>query len=337
MRWGSRARLKALLTIAACRDVGERVRSVCTYLSLISAPGHSVHQPMFLLFSPLFISHLFSVNVFLWTFCSFPVIFFRILRFTCSSTSKCSMQKIHLFLLSFLCFYSHFPLVFLVKEIWWQKTKHVTKINEWRHWWEWSAGSEKRGLFLLAFFFEHDRRSELMELNQTRRMLWLIIFRQGLAAVVCFFWQSDLYVTQTARGTPASESLSSSPYVLWLLWLDTRQSEWKRNSRAAPKRLTRRNSVTHAARRTPRRAPIPPPRRAFYRSSLGVGRDAGFTLYSEVSQARMLPSRRALCVTRHKQSGMTMPRSPPSDVGNGCSTSPMRKCTNAANKAFQML
>ena len=52
-----------------------------------------------------------------------------------------------------------------------------------------------------------------MELNQTRRMPWLIIFRQGLAAVVCFFWQSDLYVTQTARGTPASESLSSSPYV----------------------------------------------------------------------------------------------------------------------------
>ena len=40
----------------------------------------------------------------------------------------------------------------------------------------------------LGVFFEHDRRSELMELNQTKRMPWLIIFRQGLAAVVCFFW-----------------------------------------------------------------------------------------------------------------------------------------------------
>ena len=52
-----------------------------------------------------------------------------------------------------------------------------------------------------------------MELNQTRWMPWPIIFRQGLAAVVCFLWLSDLYVTQTARGTPAIESLPSSPYV----------------------------------------------------------------------------------------------------------------------------
>ena len=36
-RWGSRARLKALLTIAACRDVLERVKSMCIQLSLISA------------------------------------------------------------------------------------------------------------------------------------------------------------------------------------------------------------------------------------------------------------------------------------------------------------
>ena len=34
-RWGSRARLNALLTIAACRDFAERVRSMCTQLSLI--------------------------------------------------------------------------------------------------------------------------------------------------------------------------------------------------------------------------------------------------------------------------------------------------------------
>ena len=74
-------------------------------------------------------------------------------------------------------------------------------------------GLKKEVFSCWFFFFEHDRRSELMELNQTRRMPWLIIFRQGLAAVVCFFWQSDFFVTQTARGTPASESLSSSPYV----------------------------------------------------------------------------------------------------------------------------
>ena len=38
----------------------------------------------------------------------------------------------------------------------------------------------------------------------------------GLAAMVCFLWLSDLCVTQTARGTPASECWSSSPYVLSL-------------------------------------------------------------------------------------------------------------------------
>ena len=66
------------------------------------------------------------------------------------------------------------------------------------------------------------------------------------------------------------------------------------------RRQTRRNGVAHAARQTPRRGPIPPPRRAFYRSSLGVGSDAGFTLCSEVSHARLLPSRRALCASQAK-------------------------------------
>ena len=37
---------------------------------------------------------------------------------------------------------------------------------------------------------------------------------QGLAAIVCFLWLTDLCVWQTARGTPASEDLSSSPHVL---------------------------------------------------------------------------------------------------------------------------
>ena len=59
----------------------------------------------------------------------------------------------------------------------------------------------------------------------------------GLAAMVCFLWLSDLCVTQTARGTPASECWSSSPYVLslstftlfrfTLLPQDVAKSHWK--------------------------------------------------------------------------------------------------------------
>ena len=41
-------------------------------------------------------------------------------------------------------------------------------------------------------------------------------FWLGLTAIVCFLWLSDLCVTQTARGTPASECLSSSPSVFSL-------------------------------------------------------------------------------------------------------------------------
>ena len=41
-------------------------------------------------------------------------------------------------------------------------------------------------------------------------------FWLGLTAIVCFLWLSDLCVTQTARGTPASECLTSSPSVLSL-------------------------------------------------------------------------------------------------------------------------
>ena len=41
-------------------------------------------------------------------------------------------------------------------------------------------------------------------------------FRPVLAEIVCFLWLSDLCVTQTARGTSASECLSSSPHVFSL-------------------------------------------------------------------------------------------------------------------------
>ena len=44
--------------------------------------------------------------------------------------------------------------------------------------------------------------------NALANEFWL-----GLAALLCFLRLSDLCVTQTARGTPASECLSSSPNV----------------------------------------------------------------------------------------------------------------------------
>ena len=49
-RWGSRARMKALLTIAACRAAVEWVMSVCIQLPFISAEGHPLHQAISLLF-----------------------------------------------------------------------------------------------------------------------------------------------------------------------------------------------------------------------------------------------------------------------------------------------
>ena len=53
-RWGSRARMKALLTIAACRAAVEWVMSVCIQLPFISAAGHPLHQAISLLFFLLF-------------------------------------------------------------------------------------------------------------------------------------------------------------------------------------------------------------------------------------------------------------------------------------------
>ena len=101
-------------------------------------------------------------------------------------------QKFHgrIFIFSsfhFLVFILMFPFLFCLSLCFCQgdliaEDKHITKRNEWK---------------------------------QPRRMSWLMIFL-GLAAIVCFLWLSDLCVTQTARGTPASECWSSSPYVLSL-------------------------------------------------------------------------------------------------------------------------
>ena len=136
-----------------------------------------------------------------------------------SPKSKFFMAENSFFLFSFSCFFfSCFLSFFLsscfVKEIWWQKTKHVTKRNEWSQWWEWSTKSEKGGLLLACFSAWPkvwvDGPESTME-NAMADDFWL-----GLAAIVCFLWLSDLCVTQTARGTSAGECLSSSPFVFSL-------------------------------------------------------------------------------------------------------------------------
>ena len=75
----------------------------------------------------------------------------------------------------------------------------------------------KRGL-LLACFFEHDWRSELVDPSQPRRMRRLIFLRLGWAAIVCFLWFSDLCVTQIDSGSSASECFASSLCALSLCW-----------------------------------------------------------------------------------------------------------------------
>ena len=188
-RWGSRARMKALLTIAACRAVVERAESMCIQLSLISAAGHPSHQAISLLFFCFsfcsFLRKPYCKKMFCeclsLPFCSFSnfsnTFLTSLLRFF--SKIKIFMAEISFFLFSFSCFYSHVscpffsPHVFF-KVIWWQRTKHVTKRNEWSQWWEWSTRSEKE-VFCWRVF-EPDRRSELMDLNQPGRMPWLMIF-----------------------------------------------------------------------------------------------------------------------------------------------------------------
>ena len=68
-----------------------------------------------------------------------------------------------------------------------------------------------QGSLLLACFATWPKVGE----NQPRRMRRLVMFGKG-SAIVCFLWLTDLSVTQTARGTPASEGLSSFPQVLSL-------------------------------------------------------------------------------------------------------------------------
>ena len=107
-------------------------------------------------------------------------------------------------LLLFSCFLFFFFLSSrFVKGIWWQRTIHVIKRNEWRQW-VWMVTKVWKGGLLLARFSAW---------QSTKRNVLADNFRLGLAAIVCFLWLSDLCLTQTARGTSASECLSSSPHV----------------------------------------------------------------------------------------------------------------------------
>ena len=134
-------------------------------------------------------------------------------------------------LLLFSCFLSFFFLSScFVKGIWWQRTIHVIKRNEWRQWWEWSPRSEKEVSCWLVF--EHD--------NQPSRMLWLII--PG------WFWQkscvSSGWVTCGWHRLPAGHPqvnayhhilmfslsffLSLSPPVLLSLCLPSLLNTWQK-------------------------------------------------------------------------------------------------------------
>ena len=107
MRWGSRARSKTLLTVAACRDVVERVRSMCILLSLIWAARHPLHLSFFCVF--LLKRKILKLKIAVFTFLSLTLwlfsncfFFSRFICFICSSKHIFHDRK-SLFLL-FLCF-----------------------------------------------------------------------------------------------------------------------------------------------------------------------------------------------------------------------------------------
>ena len=182
---------------------------VCIQLSLISAGDIRCIKPTLSFFPVFFFQKKKS-------FC-FPIVFFSdffasiVLQFFHGTTSLFTLFISFFYLVSCPFFLSSC----FVKGIWWQRTKHVIKRNEWKQRWEWSPRSEKRRSLLLACFWAWlkvwvDGPASTKE-NASADYFW-----QGLAAIVCFLWFTALCATQTARRTPASEGLSSSPYVLSL-------------------------------------------------------------------------------------------------------------------------
>ena len=112
----ARVRLKALLTIAACRDVVERVRSMCILLSMISAAGHPLHLPFFFVFLKrkfsslknrcLYISFLDHLIIFQW-FLFFPDFFASLVLQNTFSRQINHFFFFHLFLLRWKSYNNH--------------------------------------------------------------------------------------------------------------------------------------------------------------------------------------------------------------------------------------
>ena len=128
---------------------------------------NSAKKPSFFVFVP-------PLFCFTWFLSTFSFITFFFVHFSLH-------LFVHLFCFSLLFLLSHFSILSFYLYLClcfsfslWQRTKHVTKRNEWRRWWEWSPMSEKEVSCWRVF--EHDWRSELMDLNQQRRVPWLMIF-----------------------------------------------------------------------------------------------------------------------------------------------------------------
>ena len=161
---------------------------MCTHLSLISAPGHSLHQPISLIFllssSPISFLLMSSFD---------PFVLFQLLFFSDFFASLVLQnQNVHgrkftiSFLFSFLCFLFSFSCRFLVKEIWWQKTKHVTKISEWKQLWEWSPGSEKRVFSWRVFWAWPKVWVDGAESNEEKALADNFLARLGSSCVFLF-------------------------------------------------------------------------------------------------------------------------------------------------------
>ena len=174
-----------------------------------------------------------SLNLFHWPFCSSNCWYFS--DFFASIVLHFFMEENHLFLLSSACYYSVSWPFFVLRschgDLMARDTKHVIKINEWSQWWEWPPRTDE--IIFSWRTSEHDRRSELMDQNQPKRMRRLIIFRQRFSKSMFLVIDWLVCVTQTARRTPASQYLSSSPQILSLhsysLYVYSRRATWDRS------------------------------------------------------------------------------------------------------------
>ena len=215
-----------------CVSWRSRVSQVCVH-SVVIDPGRgtsvaSSHlSPFFFCFSFCFFflrkpsfKKKCSVNVFLCPFVLFPIFrtIFWLLCFDFSPKSKFSWQKIHFSSFHFLVLFSFFLSFFLSS---WFCQGDLIAEDKTRHQEKWVKPMVRmvnkvwKGGLLLACFSAWpkvwvDGPESTME-NALADDFWL-----GWAAIVCFLWLSDFCVTLTARGTPASECLSSSPFVFSL-------------------------------------------------------------------------------------------------------------------------